>query len=119
MVIITSNQHSICCYFNIICVFMSRFPSGFFKFCVPTNIVHVKCSYCMKHLFSYAVTETEQLVVHCVTVSLISAAEPLPLMDLCRRVIRQRIGKHQLEERITNLNLPQPMKVYLLYQDRR
>jgi len=82
--------------------------------------VHVKFSYCTKRLFSYALTETEQLVVHCVmTVPLLSTAEPLPLMDLCRRVIRQRIGKHQLEERITNLNLPQPMKVYLLYQDRR
>ncbi|XP_069669222.1 protein gustavus isoform X2 [Periplaneta americana] len=45
--------------------------------------------------------------------------EPLPLMDLCRRVIRQRIGKHQLEERIADLNLPHAMKVYLLYRDRR
>ena len=40
-------------------------------------------------------------------------------MDLCRRVIRQKIGKHELEQRITELNLPQSMKVYLLYRDRR
>ncbi|KAK0082151.1 hypothetical protein PV325_010994 [Microctonus aethiopoides] len=43
--------------------------------------------------------------------------EPLPLMDLCRRVIRQRIGKHRLEK-IQELNLPQAMKTYLLYRDR-
>lgn len=48
-----------------------------------------------------------------------STAEPLPLMDLCRRVIRQRIGKHRLEEKINELNLPQAMKTYLLYRDRR
>ncbi|XP_049950151.1 protein gustavus isoform X1 [Schistocerca serialis cubense] len=45
--------------------------------------------------------------------------EPLPLMDLCRRVIRQRVGKHQLEERIAQLNLPHALQVYLLYKDRR
>lgn len=45
--------------------------------------------------------------------------EPLPLMDLCRRVIRQRIGKQQLEEHVTDLNLPRAMKVYLLYRDIR
>lgn len=45
--------------------------------------------------------------------------EPLPLMDLCRRVIRQRIGKYRLEEKINLLNLPQAMKTYLLYRDRR
>ncbi|KAG5322451.1 GUS protein, partial [Pseudoatta argentina] len=45
--------------------------------------------------------------------------EPLPLMDLCRRVIRQRIGKHRLEDKINELNLPQTMKTYLLYRDRR
>jgi len=46
-------------------------------------------------------------------------AEPLPLMDLCRRVIRQRIGKQYLEERVMDLNLPQSLSVYLLYRDRR
>lgn len=49
----------------------------------------------------------------------IFSAEPLPLMDLCRRVIRQRVGKQQLEERISDLNLPHAMTVYLLYRDRR
>lgn len=44
--------------------------------------------------------------------------EPLPLMDLCRRVIRQKVGKQRLEERITDLNLPQAMITYLLYRDR-
>uniref|UniRef100_A0A8D8QF95 Protein gustavus n=2 Tax=Cacopsylla melanoneura TaxID=428564 RepID=A0A8D8QF95_9HEMI len=44
--------------------------------------------------------------------------EPLPLMDLCRRVIRQRVGKQRLEERISDLNLPQAMITYLLYRDR-
>ncbi|XP_016837927.1 protein gustavus isoform X9 [Nasonia vitripennis] len=45
--------------------------------------------------------------------------EPLPLMDLCRRVIRQRIGKERLEDKINELNLPLAMKTYLLYRDRR
>ncbi|CAA9995117.1 unnamed protein product [Nesidiocoris tenuis] len=45
--------------------------------------------------------------------------EPLPLMDLCRRVIRQRVGKQQLEEKISDLNLPHAMNTYLLYKDRR
>jgi SPRY domain-containing SOCS box protein 1/4 len=45
--------------------------------------------------------------------------EPLPLMDLCRRVIRQKIGRTHLEERIQELALPQSMKTYLLYRDRR
>lgn len=40
-------------------------------------------------------------------------------MDLCRRVIRQRIGKQYLEERVMDLNLPQSLSVYLLYRDRR
>ncbi|XP_044014625.1 uncharacterized protein LOC122856807 isoform X4 [Aphidius gifuensis] len=44
--------------------------------------------------------------------------EPLPLMDLCRRVVRQRIGKNRLDK-IQELNLPQAMKTYLLYRDRR
>ena len=47
------------------------------------------------------------------------AAEPLPLMDLCRRTIRQKIGRTNLEERIQDLHLPQSMKTYLLYKNRR
>lgn len=47
------------------------------------------------------------------------SAEPLPLMDLCRRVIRQKIGKAQLEEKVMSLQLPQALQTYLLYRDRR
>ncbi|KAL7028456.1 hypothetical protein ACKWTF_005843 [Chironomus riparius] len=45
--------------------------------------------------------------------------EPLPLMDLCRRVIRQKIGRSHLEEHINELTLPASMKTYLMYKDRR
>ncbi|XP_071514806.1 protein gustavus-like isoform X4 [Panulirus ornatus] len=44
--------------------------------------------------------------------------EPLPLMDLCRRVIRQAVGKQRLS-RIEELNLPPSITQYLLYHDRR
>lgn len=44
--------------------------------------------------------------------------EPLPLMDLCRRVIRQAVGKQRLS-RIEELNLPLSITQYLLYHDRR
>ncbi|XP_068226762.1 uncharacterized protein gus isoform X1 [Palaemon carinicauda] len=44
--------------------------------------------------------------------------EPLPLMDLCRRVIRQAVGKQRLT-RLGELNLPQSVTQYLLYHDRR
>jgi len=44
--------------------------------------------------------------------------EPLPLMDLCRRVIRQSVGKQRLN-RVEELNLPQSITQYLLYHDRR
>uniref|UniRef100_T1J4D0 UBA domain-containing protein n=1 Tax=Strigamia maritima TaxID=126957 RepID=T1J4D0_STRMM len=44
--------------------------------------------------------------------------EPLPLKDLCRRVIRQKVGKYRLEK-IEELNLPNSLKSYLLFQDRR
>lgn len=44
--------------------------------------------------------------------------EPLPLMDLCRRVIRQSVGKQRLS-RVEELNLPQSITQYLLYHDRR
>ena len=43
------------------------------------------------------------------------AAEPLPLMDICRRVVRQQLGKTRLHE-IDNLPLPNPLKNYLLYR---
>ncbi|KAK7072731.1 SPRY domain-containing SOCS box protein 4, partial [Halocaridina rubra] len=44
--------------------------------------------------------------------------EPLPLMDLCRRVIRQAVGKQRLT-RLEELSLPQSITQYLLYHDRR
>ncbi|KAK3877355.1 hypothetical protein Pcinc_017929 [Petrolisthes cinctipes] len=44
--------------------------------------------------------------------------EPLPLMDLCRRVIRQAVGKPRLS-RIEELDLPPSITQYLLYHDRR
>lgn len=43
--------------------------------------------------------------------------EPLPLKDICRRVIRQQLGKHRLN-RASELNLPAALKSYVLYQDR-
>lgn len=49
----------------------------------------------------------------------ISLAEPFPLMDLCRRVIRQKIGRERLESCVHQLQLPESMKTYLLYWDRR
>ncbi|XP_018332776.1 protein gustavus isoform X2 [Agrilus planipennis] len=45
--------------------------------------------------------------------------EPLPLTDLCRRVIRQCLGKQNIEDKVTSLNLPLPLQTYLLYRDRR
>merc|ERR1711936_1334032 len=46
--------------------------------------------------------------------------EPLPLMDLCRRVIRQTINKERIEQgKISELNLPKTIKDYLEYKDRR
>ena len=48
------------------------------------------------------------------------AAEPLPLMDLCRRVIRQNVKKERIEKgRIAELNLPRTIKDYLEYKVRQ
>jgi hypothetical protein len=45
--------------------------------------------------------------------------EPLPLMDLCRRVIRQNITKDRIAAgKIDDLNLPKTIKDYLAYKDR-
>jgi len=45
--------------------------------------------------------------------------EPLPLMDLCRRVIRQQVTKERIEQgKIDELNLPKSIKDYLAYKDR-
>ncbi len=54
------------------------------------------------------------------TIFVCFAAEPLPLMDLCRRVIRQQISKERIEQgKIAELNLPKTIKDYLAYKDRR
>ena len=42
-------------------------------------------------------------------------AEPLPLMDLCRRCIRLALGRQRLQD-IGSLPLPQSLKNYLQYQ---
>jgi len=48
------------------------------------------------------------------------AAEPLPLMDLCRRVIRQTVNRERIGEgKMEELNLPKTIKDYLEYKDRR
>merc|ERR1711976_697011 len=45
--------------------------------------------------------------------------EPLPLMDLCRRVIRQNITKEGIQQgKINDLNLPKTIKDSLAYKDR-
>jgi hypothetical protein len=46
---------------------------------------------------------------------LVSPAEPLPLMDLCRRSVRLALGKERLGA-IPALPLPASLKAYLLYQ---
>ena len=55
---------------------------------------------------------------HCSTLSsLLSSppAEPLSLMDLCRRSVRVALGRERLSE-IHRLPLPASLKNYLLYQ---
>lgn len=42
-------------------------------------------------------------------------AEPLPLMDLCRRAARLALGRDRLQQ-IETLPLPQSLKNYLQYQ---
>lgn len=42
-------------------------------------------------------------------------AEPLPLMDICRRNIRRQMGKDKLEH-VTDLPIPTSLKGYLLYR---
>ncbi|CAG9788766.1 unnamed protein product [Diatraea saccharalis] len=42
--------------------------------------------------------------------------EPLPLMELCRRVIRQRVGRVRLRHAASRLSLPPALTAYLLYR---
>ena len=54
------------------------------------------------------------------TCDFFSSAEPLPLMDLCRRTIRQQVGKANIERgRVEELNVPKAIRDYLQYKDRR
>jgi SPRY domain-containing SOCS box protein 1/4 len=56
---------------------------------------------------------------HCeITMRYINGIDPnpLPLADLCRRTIRQRVGKERLNE-INKLNLPNSIKNFLLYKN--
>lgn len=46
---------------------------------------------------------------------LLCAAEPLPLMDICRKTIRVQIGRRRLRY-IDELNLPPGLLKYLMYQ---
>ena len=43
------------------------------------------------------------------------AAEPLPLMDICRKTIRQQMGKYRMH-RVDELPLPTSWREYLMYQ---
>lgn len=49
------------------------------------------------------------------TLSIFFPAEPLPLMDLCRRSIRFALGRDRLHD-IEILPLPLSLKNYLQYQ---
>jgi len=42
-------------------------------------------------------------------------AEPLPLMDICRRIVRRQIGKENLNQ-VDGLPIPTTLKGYLLYK---
>jgi SPRY domain-containing SOCS box protein 1/4 len=41
--------------------------------------------------------------------------EPLPLTDICRRVIRRQLGRHRLHQ-VDELSLPPALQAYILYQ---
>lgn len=43
-------------------------------------------------------------------------SNPLPLSDICRRTIRQRIDKKRLNE-VNKLNLPNVIKDFILYKN--
>ncbi|XP_016119916.1 SPRY domain-containing SOCS box protein 4-like [Sinocyclocheilus grahami] len=49
------------------------------------------------------------------TLGFCPVAEPLPLMELCRRAARQALGRHRIHH-IQSLPLPQTLKNYLQYQ---
>ena len=59
---------------------------------------------------------------HCeITMKYIGGLDPrpLPMMDLCRRVIRQQVGRPNIDQgKLDDLNLPKAMRDYLEYKDR-
>ncbi|XP_019359209.1 PREDICTED: SPRY domain-containing SOCS box protein 4 isoform X1 [Gavialis gangeticus] len=66
----------------------------------------LKCPAFKKFVIGRFYTHTSLLVL---------SAEPLPLMDLCRRSIRFALGRDRLHD-IESLPLPQSLKNYLQYQ---
>ncbi|XP_019388626.1 PREDICTED: SPRY domain-containing SOCS box protein 4 isoform X1 [Crocodylus porosus] len=66
----------------------------------------LKCLAFKKFVIGRLYTHTSLLVL---------SAEPLPLMDLCRRSIRFALGRDRLHD-IESLPLPQSLKNYLQYQ---
>jgi SPRY domain-containing SOCS box protein 1/4 len=42
--------------------------------------------------------------------------EPIPLTDICRRVIRKSLGRDRVMSSIRDLQLPPALQAYLLYQ---
>lgn len=67
---------------------------------------------------SFSEVYSSQTSVFSLSLSLspsLSSAEPLPLMDLCRRAARLALGRERLQE-IESLPLPQSLKNYLQYQ---
>ena len=80
------------------------------------NLICTSNKHCNKynHVVLSSFGQTNQLTV----VFHYFSAEPLPLMDLCRRVIRQKIKKEGIEQgKINQLNLPTTIKDYLAYKD--
>ena len=45
------------------------------------------------------------------------SADPLPLKDIARRVIRRQLGRNRLHLIESKLQIPDVLKKYLLYKD--
>lgn len=64
---------------------------------------------------TFRITDTHHVINLLLLCFPTPAAEPLPLMDLCRRAARLALGRERLQE-IQSLPLPQSLKNYLQYQ---
>lgn len=73
--------------------------------CINTNML----------IDAYTKHVVKCLSQRCLSFFSLSSAEPLPLMDLCRRAARLALGRDRLQE-IETLPLPQSLKNYLQYQ---